>query len=91
MSLSPTPPLGVQLGASHAGVDPLVSETLKTLARAVRSFQLYLPNNPMHVRAIDSARAAFVALWAKMDSIELGVTETEFTHEIGRASCRERV
>jgi len=81
MSLSPTPPLGVQLGASRAGVDPLVSETLKTLARAVRSFQLYLPNNPMHVRAIDSARAAFVALWAKMDSIGFGVTETEFTHE----------
>jgi hypothetical protein len=62
-------------------LDPMVSETLKTLARAVRSFQLYLPNNPMHARAIDSARAAFVALWDKVDQIELGITETEFTHD----------
>lgn len=77
MPLSPTP----SLGAPRAGVDPVVSETLKTLARAVRSFQLYLPNNPMHVRAIDSARSAFVALWTHMDSIEFGITETEFTHE----------
>jgi HEAT repeat protein len=81
MPLSPTPPLGVQLGGPRVSGDPLVSETLKTLARAVRSFQLYLPNNPMHIRAIDSARSAFVALWAKMDSIELGITETEFTYE----------
>ena len=62
-------------------LDPAISETLKALARAVRSFQLYLPNNPMHVRAIDSARAALLALWEKTDSIHLGISETEFLHE----------
>ncbi|HEY7896931.1 MAG TPA: HEAT repeat domain-containing protein [Gemmatimonadaceae bacterium] len=70
--------------SSRAPVDPLgsvISEALKSLARAVRSFQLYLPNNPMHVRALDSARAALVALWARTDHVEIGVTETEFTHE----------
>lgn len=71
-------------GGSRTAVDPLdsvISEMLRSLARAVRSFQLYLPNNPMHARAIDGARAALVALWAKTDQIELGVTETDFTHE----------
>lgn len=80
MAVAPTPQTGARPGAAPASSDPLVSETLKTLARAVRSFQLYLPNNPMHVRAIDSARAALVALWAKMDSVEFRITETEFTH-----------
>jgi hypothetical protein len=73
--------------APHAGprsqVDPLdaaISETLKALARAVRSYQLYLPNNPMHVRAIDGARAALVALWSSTDSVEITVTENDFMH-----------
>jgi hypothetical protein len=80
MSLTPISPQLVP----RAAVDPLdsaISETLKALARAVRSFQLYLPNNPMHVRAVDSARAAFVALWERVDHMELGITETEFTHD----------
>ncbi len=77
MPVSSTP----AAGAPRAGADPLVTETLKTLARTVRSFQLYLPNNPMYVRALDSARAALVSLWGRFDSIEFGITETEFTHE----------
>lgn len=80
MPLSPTPPLGIQR-PTRGPLDPLVSETLKTLARAVRSVQLYLPNNPMHTRAIDSARAAFVTLWENVEQVELGITETEFTHD----------
>lgn len=80
MELTPPPPLNTVLAATDS-FDPTISETLKTLARAVRSFQLYLPNNPMYVRAIESARAAFVALWAKVERIEIGVTETEFTHD----------
>ena len=80
MPLSPTPPLGVARAAMDP-LDPAISETLKALARAVRSFQLYLPNNPMHIRAIDSARTALVALWSKVDRVELGITETEFLHE----------
>ncbi|MDQ6736404.1 MAG: HEAT repeat domain-containing protein [Gemmatimonadota bacterium] len=74
-SLTP-PPAGARSAADPG--DAAVSETLKALARAFRSFQLYLPNNPMHVRAIDSARSAFVSLWQKMDGVELLVTETGF-------------
>lgn len=78
--MSPTSPPSVP----RATLDPLdavISETIKALARAARSFQLYLPNNPMHVRAIESARAALATLWTNVDSIELGITETEFVHD----------
>jgi HEAT repeat protein len=80
----PTTPVPVAGGTQRAAADPLnaaISETLRTLARTVRSFQLYLPNNPMHVRAIDAARAGFAALWAHVDRIELGITETDFTSD----------
>ena len=80
MALTSTPSLG-DARPTPGPLDPLISETLKTLARAVRSFQLYLPNNPMHARAIDSARSAFAALWDKVDEVELGITETDFTHD----------
>ncbi len=80
MALSPAaPPREFARPADPLG--SVISEALKALARAVRSFQLYLPNNPMHVRALDSARAALVALWARTDHVELGVTETEFPHD----------
>ena len=80
MEGSASPPSSPQIGArTSADPDDLaVSEMLKALARAFRSFQLYLPNNPMHARAIDSARAAFVALWQRLDGVELSVSETEF-------------
>ncbi|MDQ2889120.1 MAG: HEAT repeat domain-containing protein [Gemmatimonadota bacterium] len=71
-------------GSTRAGPDPLnatISEALKALARAVRSFQLYLPNNPMHARAIDSARAAFELLWRSTENVELTVSETDFLRD----------
>lgn len=80
MPLTPTPPLGVARAAMDP-LDPVISEMFKALARAVRSFQLYLPNNPMHVRAIDSSRAAFMTLWSKVDRVEVAITESEFLHE----------
>lgn len=80
MSQPPVAPPGGQR-APTGSLDAAISEALKSLARAVRSFQLYLPNNPMHARAIDAARAAMVALWTRTDHVEVGVTENDFTHE----------
>jgi hypothetical protein len=79
-ALTPTPPVGVPRAAADP-LDPVIAEALKAFARASRSFQLYLPNNPMHARALDGARAAFAALWNVVDRIELTVTETEFAHD----------
>jgi len=80
MSQPPAAPPGGQR-APAGSLDAVISEMLKSLARAVRSFQLYLPNNPMHARAIDSAHAALVGLWVLTDHVEIGVTENDFTHE----------
>jgi len=54
-----------------------VTEVLRAVGRAVRAHQLYLPNNPMHARAIDGVREALTALWRDTESIRLGVTESD--------------
>jgi hypothetical protein len=44
--------------------DPsLVSEVLRMFGKAARAHQLYLPNNPMHARAIDAAKSGFASIW----------------------------
>ncbi len=58
-----------------------VAESLKAFGKAVRAYQLYLPNNPMHARALDAVRESFVALWTQTDSIELQMSETQFLWE----------
>jgi hypothetical protein len=59
----------------------LVVEAMKALGKAIRAYQLYLPNNPMHARALDAVREAFQALWAQTDAIELQIAETQFVWE----------
>jgi hypothetical protein len=70
----------------------LIEEMLRHLARAIRTHQLYLPNNPMYARAIDSVRAAFAPIWPHTSEIVLTVTEAEFRwmdrvvmHEVNRS------
>jgi len=36
-----------------------VSELIQTVAKALRAFQMYMPNNPIYQRAIQNVRAAF--------------------------------
>ena len=58
-----------------------VVEALKAFGKSVRAFQLYLPNNPMHARALDAVREAFAALWTQTDAIEFQISETQFIWE----------
>lgn len=58
-----------------------VSETLKALGRAVRAHQLYMPNNPMHARAMEAFRDSLLALWTNFDLVELRITEDEFLYD----------
>jgi len=62
-----------------------VRNLMRTLARAVRASQLYLPNNPMHARALDGAREAFATVWRVHGDVPvtLSITETEFRHGDG--------
>lgn len=59
----------------------LVEEVCRNLTRAVKTRQLYLQNNPMYQRSLDSVRSAFAALWKETDGLCLGVGETEFRWE----------
>lgn len=70
----------------------LVEEMLRHLARAIKTHQLYLPNNPIYTRAIENLRAAFAPIWPHTPEIALAITESDFRwlgrivmHEAGRA------
>jgi HEAT repeat protein len=58
-----------------------VAELIQSLVKALRAFQMYLPNNPIYHRAVEQVRAAFVPVWAAADEIVLRVAETDFVWE----------
>jgi hypothetical protein len=41
-----------------------VSELIQAMAKALRAFQMYLPNNPIYQRAIQNVRAGLKPVWA---------------------------
>ncbi len=55
----------------------LVTDALRLFAKAARAHQLYLPNNPMHARAMDSVREGFLRLWKDADALELQITDSD--------------
>lgn len=58
-----------------------VTDLLKAFVKAVRATQMYLPNNPMHARALDAVKEAFAAVWQKTDELVLQVVETHLDWE----------
>jgi HEAT repeat protein len=66
----------------------LVSELMRAFAKAVRAYQLYLPNNPMHARAMEAVKAAFQPVWEETESITIQVTESQLLW-LGRAVLEE--
>ena len=66
----------------------LVNELISHLTRAIRAHQLYLHNNPTYLRAIESARGAFRAVWAHTEEIAFEITETQLKWE-GRVVLNE--
>ncbi len=58
-----------------------VTDLLKAFVKAVRAHQLYLPNNPMHARSLQSVRDAFSTVWQHTDELDLQVVETQLTWE----------
>jgi HEAT repeat protein len=61
---------------------------LRRLAKAVKTHQLYLPNNPIYQRAIDNLRAAFEPIWREVDELVLHIAEGEFRWQ-GRVVLQE--
>jgi len=58
-----------------------VTDLLKAFVKAVRATQMYLPNNPMHARALDAVKEAFGAVWQHTDELILQVVETHLDWE----------
>jgi HEAT repeat protein len=58
-----------------------LSELLQGMVKALRAFQMYLPNNPIYQRAIQNVRAAFAPIWAATDELVLKIGETELIWE----------
>lgn len=58
-----------------------VEELVRALLRALRAFQMYLPNNPMYHRGAQSLRDAFRPVWAVLDEVSFAVSETELAWE----------
>jgi hypothetical protein len=58
-----------------------VEELVRALTRAMRAFQMYLPNNPMYHRGEQTLRDAFPPIWAVLDEVTLGISETDLVWE----------
>lgn len=55
-----------------------VGDLVQSLVKALRAFQIYLPNNPIYHKAAQQVRAAFGPVWASLDVLALTVAETDF-------------
>lgn len=55
-----------------------VEELLRTLLKALRATQIYLPNNPIYQRAVEGIRSAFAPAWEVLDDLSFSVTESDF-------------
>ncbi len=65
-----------------------VTDLLKAFVKAMRAHQLYMANNPMHARSLETVKHAFAAIWERATTIKLQVTETELKWE-GRVVLHE--
>ncbi len=69
-------PAGAEI--EHVLPPEQVEELLRTLVKAARAFQMYLPNNPMYHRAASNLQVAFQPVWSAIDELVLSVQETDF-------------
>jgi HEAT repeat protein len=58
-----------------------VVELLSAMAKALRAFQMYLPNNPIYHRAVQNVQAACTPIWAAVDELVLNISESDFICE----------
>ena len=58
-----------------------VVELVAAMVKALRAFQIYLPNNPIHQRAVQNVQAACAPIWSGTDELVLNISESEFTWE----------
>ena len=71
------------MGATPEVVLPpaVVEELMQAMVKALRAHQLYLPNNPVYQKALDTLRTAFRPVWEAADELALDVGENELRWE----------
>lgn len=69
-----------------------VEELLRTMTKALRATQIYLPNNPIFQRAVQGLRAAFTPIWEVLSDLSFSITESDFVwdeqpvyHQVSRS------
>jgi hypothetical protein len=58
-----------------------VEELVRTMAKGLRAFQMYLPNNPMYQRAEQAIQHSFLPIWSSTQQLGLSVVETDLLWE----------
>jgi HEAT repeat protein len=58
-----------------------VAELIQAMVKALRAFQMYLPNNPIYQRAIQNVRSAFGPIWAATDELVFHIGDTDLIWE----------
>ncbi|HEX7917772.1 MAG TPA: hypothetical protein VF454_00135, partial [Gemmatimonadales bacterium] len=58
-----------------------LEEVFRTFVKALRAIQMYMPNNPIYQRAVDTTRASFQPVWDEVTEVNLAVHETALIWE----------
>jgi len=71
------------MGATPEVVLPpaTVEELMQAMVKALRAHQLYLPNNPVYQKALETLRSAFRPIWEVLEELGLDVNESELRWE----------
>ena len=75
MTLPPTPGADLALPAQQ------VEELIRVIAKGLRAFQMYPPNNPMYQRSQEAIRDAFLPIWSSTPQLVFTVTENDLVWE----------
>ncbi len=68
-------------GAPSTADAHVVEELLRTLGKAQRALQMYLPNNPVYLRAVEQLADAFGPVWGVTGRLVLDIHEDHVTWE----------
>ncbi len=77
--------LATDIDSAEAAALPVppqvIEELIRAIVKAVRAFQMYLPNNPIYQRSIDGIRSAFHPIWSSVPELTIRVVETDLIWE----------
>jgi len=58
-----------------------VMDLVAAMVKALRAFQIYLPNNPIYQRAVQNVQAACKPIWSGTEELVLNISESELIWE----------